>query len=192
MSDPTTLTELIRDANREITPADRHAILDLIEASNARIAQFERILDGLPQDAIDGGWTARGISAYAKQLEADLAFQKQVTDAARQNQAELLQRALETETRIADLEAQKLTEPAQVSGAVFRPGIAWETVIKAAQRNYRYRNDPATNDYPDRFTLEQIQAMDKIIPQDDREFVSLEDYRALARELAALAQQEKT
>lgn len=56
------LTELIRDANREITPADRHAILDLIEqqakeikdarrtaeywkaehnASNARIAESE-------------------------------------------------------------------------------------------------------------------------------------------------------
>ena len=40
-----------------------------LEAANARIAEFERILDGLPQDAIDGGWTARGISAYAKQLE---------------------------------------------------------------------------------------------------------------------------
>lgn len=41
MSDSTKLTELIRDANREITPADRHAILDLIEAANARIAELE-------------------------------------------------------------------------------------------------------------------------------------------------------
>ncbi|WP_143062180.1 hypothetical protein [Paraburkholderia diazotrophica] len=39
----------------------------------ARIAEFERILDGLPQDAIDGGWTARGISAYAKKLETRIA-----------------------------------------------------------------------------------------------------------------------
>jgi hypothetical protein len=162
----------------------------LHEADLSAIKKACEILDGLPQDAIDGGWTARGISAYATKLEADLAFQKQVIDAARQNQADLLDRALEAETRIADLEAQKLTEPAQVSGAVFRPGIAWETVIKAAQRNYRYRNDPATNDYPDRFTLEQIQAMDKIIPQDDREFVSLEDYAALAHEVAALAKQQ--
>jgi hypothetical protein len=46
---------------------------DALEAANARIAEFERILDGLPQDAIDGGWTARGISAYAKQLEARVA-----------------------------------------------------------------------------------------------------------------------
>jgi hypothetical protein len=35
------LTELIRDANRNITPADRHAILDLIEQQAARIAALE-------------------------------------------------------------------------------------------------------------------------------------------------------
>jgi hypothetical protein len=35
------LTELIRDANRNITPADRHAILDLIEQQAARIAELE-------------------------------------------------------------------------------------------------------------------------------------------------------
>lgn len=46
---------------------------DALESANSRIAEFERILDGLPQDAIDGGWTARGISAYAKQLEARVA-----------------------------------------------------------------------------------------------------------------------
>jgi hypothetical protein len=46
---------------------------DALEAANARIAEFERILDGLPQDAIDGGWTARGSSAYAKQLESRVA-----------------------------------------------------------------------------------------------------------------------
>ena len=46
---------------------------DALEAANVRIAELGRILDGLPQDAIDGGWTARGISAYAKQLEAHVA-----------------------------------------------------------------------------------------------------------------------
>ncbi|MDR6389157.1 hypothetical protein J2803_001759 [Paraburkholderia phenoliruptrix] len=45
----------------------------LIEQQAARIAEFERILDGLSQDAIDGGWTARGISAYAKTLEDQIA-----------------------------------------------------------------------------------------------------------------------
>jgi hypothetical protein len=43
-----------------------------LEAASTRIAEFERILDGLPQDAIDGGWTARGISAYAKKLEGQI------------------------------------------------------------------------------------------------------------------------
>ncbi|MFM0432372.1 hypothetical protein PQQ75_25400 [Paraburkholderia aspalathi] len=46
---------------------------DTLEAANTRIAEFERILDGLPQHAIDGGWTARGASAYAKQLESRVA-----------------------------------------------------------------------------------------------------------------------
>lgn len=46
---------------------------DALEAAQIRIAEFERILDGLSQDKIDGGWTARGISAYAKQLETRLA-----------------------------------------------------------------------------------------------------------------------
>ncbi|MDP9651676.1 hypothetical protein [Paraburkholderia caledonica] len=36
------LTELIRDANREIMPADRHAILDLIEQQAARIAELDK------------------------------------------------------------------------------------------------------------------------------------------------------
>lgn len=50
MSDLTKLTELIRDANREITPADRHLILDLIGEKAARIAELEAALT----PAIDG------------------------------------------------------------------------------------------------------------------------------------------
>lgn len=46
---------------------------DALESASSRIAEFERILDGLPPDAIDGGWTARGISAYAKYLETRVA-----------------------------------------------------------------------------------------------------------------------
>jgi hypothetical protein len=79
----------------------------LHEADLSAIKKACEILDGLPQDAIDGGWTARGISAYAKQLESDLAFQKQVTDAARQHQAELLERAEMAETQIAAAEKQE-------------------------------------------------------------------------------------
>jgi hypothetical protein len=46
------LTELIRDANREITPADRHAILDLIEQQAARIAELESA-DSTDYEAIE-------------------------------------------------------------------------------------------------------------------------------------------
>lgn len=37
-----------------------------------RLRQFERICEGLPQDAIDGGWTVQGIRCYAKRLEDQL------------------------------------------------------------------------------------------------------------------------
>ncbi|WP_244540387.1 hypothetical protein [Pseudomonas aeruginosa] len=37
-----------------------------------RLRQFERICEGLPQDAIDGGWTVQGIRGYAKLLEDQL------------------------------------------------------------------------------------------------------------------------
>lgn len=47
---------------------------DLIErlrrADLSAVNKACEILDGLPQDAIDSGWTARGISAYAKHLES--------------------------------------------------------------------------------------------------------------------------
>ncbi|MBM2689027.1 hypothetical protein [Pseudomonas aeruginosa] len=36
------------------------------------LRQFERICEGLPQDAIDGGWTVQGIRGYAKRLEDQL------------------------------------------------------------------------------------------------------------------------
>lgn len=41
------------------------------DAKDAEIAEYRRILGGLPQDAIDGGWTAKGISAYVKSLESE-------------------------------------------------------------------------------------------------------------------------
>ncbi len=37
-----------------------------------RLRQLERICEGLPQDAIDGGWTVQGIRGYAKCLEDQL------------------------------------------------------------------------------------------------------------------------
>lgn len=47
------------------------ALLDQIDAQAAEIERLREVLAGLPQDAIDGGWTAAGISKYAKGLEAE-------------------------------------------------------------------------------------------------------------------------
>ncbi len=48
--------------------AERDAALAEVE----RLRQFERICEGLPQDATDGGWTVQGIRRYAKRLEDQL------------------------------------------------------------------------------------------------------------------------
>ncbi|HEJ3473954.1 TPA: hypothetical protein SL385_001137 [Pseudomonas aeruginosa] len=45
---------------------------DAALAEVERLRQFERICEGLPQDAIDGGWTVQGIRGYAKHLEDQL------------------------------------------------------------------------------------------------------------------------
>lgn len=39
------------------------------EANAHRIVTCVNACEGLPQDALDGGWTAAGISAYASKLE---------------------------------------------------------------------------------------------------------------------------
>ncbi|NLU17989.1 MAG: hypothetical protein GXW94_19885 [Serratia liquefaciens] len=45
-----------------------------------RLAALERITEGVDQLAIDGGWTARGMSEYAKSLEAKLATPVRLPD----------------------------------------------------------------------------------------------------------------
>lgn len=50
---------------------DQRAYMNDIRSLLAERDEYARILDGLPQDAIDGGWTAKGISSYAKTLEAE-------------------------------------------------------------------------------------------------------------------------
>jgi hypothetical protein len=51
------IIELIRDANREITPANRHEILKLVERQAARITELEAALTvpdyAMPPDAQD-------------------------------------------------------------------------------------------------------------------------------------------
>ncbi|WP_377748614.1 hypothetical protein [Pseudomonas aeruginosa] len=67
----------IREREAEIARLDglvssRTVERDAAQAEVERLRQFERICEGLPQDAIDGGWTVQGIRGYAKRLEDQL------------------------------------------------------------------------------------------------------------------------
>lgn len=50
-----------------------HSKFHNIEANARRIVQCVNACEGLPNDALDGGWTALGMSHYAKSLEDALA-----------------------------------------------------------------------------------------------------------------------
>ncbi len=90
--------------------------LDAALAEVERLRQFERICEGLPQDAIDGGWTVQGIRCYAKRLEDQLKV--------------ALARVAELEAKLADLEKQ---EPigwfAQYCETPMRRMVQWGTKV---------------------------------------------------------------
>ncbi|BGE52313.1 TPA: hypothetical protein ACVGIU_000100 [Pseudomonas aeruginosa] len=60
----------LANARRTIENLETQRDAALVEVE--RLRQFERICEGLPQDAIDGGWTVQGIRCYAKRLEDQL------------------------------------------------------------------------------------------------------------------------
>lgn len=73
------MLEACRDSWREVAAALNEAEAKL-EAKDNRIGELERILDGVTPVMIAGGWTAKGISDYAKSLEAKLATPVRLTD----------------------------------------------------------------------------------------------------------------
>jgi hypothetical protein len=48
-------------------------LVEALAVDADRLAQLERVVAGFPQDAIDGGWTAVGMSTCARRLEIELA-----------------------------------------------------------------------------------------------------------------------
>lgn len=51
---------------------DNDAPPEVVLAMARELQQSRKLLSGIPQDAIDGGWTAKGLSDYAKRLESGL------------------------------------------------------------------------------------------------------------------------
>lgn len=63
---------LLPDSATVEQPGDLIAQVEL-EADGRRLASCWNACDGLSQDALDGEWTAKGISAYARGLEDRIA-----------------------------------------------------------------------------------------------------------------------
>ncbi|HEP7907068.1 hypothetical protein ACM73M_02075 [Pseudomonas aeruginosa] len=107
-----------------------------------RLRQFERICEGLPQDAIDGGWTVQGIRCYAKRLEDQL--------------KSALARVAELETKLAELETQ---EPA-----------GWLAHYFGGKRNGRIYGGPCnTKEEIDRY-IQQVERSDDSITLQGKPF----------------------
>lgn len=62
----------------------------------ARVTELELVLQGLPQEALDGGWTAKGIREYASKIER----QVKELDA---SETKLIQERDEAEMALADM-----------------------------------------------------------------------------------------
>ena len=50
---------------------DSCSAIESLLAEVDRLCRFERLCDGITQDHIDGGWSAKGISAYCKLVEVE-------------------------------------------------------------------------------------------------------------------------
>jgi hypothetical protein len=64
-------THIARDVNGRIIFSTPQGSKGTDEANARRLVACWNACEGLPQDALDGGWTAAGISQYAKRLEGE-------------------------------------------------------------------------------------------------------------------------
>lgn len=127
-----------------LNPISVVSVMDqLIEAQHTRLLQLESLVEGLPEGAIDGGWTAAGHSRYAKSLEDSLAVANADLEAARRgyteaiNEANRLRGELATERQAREVlqeQSDALNDAAVgylVRGA--KGGLRFTTKIKNAQ-----------------------------------------------------------
>lgn len=66
------VSALLAELEEKDTPKDIR-VAEIEKRLKQRAEEMERILEGITPEMIAGGWTAKGISDYAKSLEAKLA-----------------------------------------------------------------------------------------------------------------------
>ncbi|WP_440510675.1 hypothetical protein [Serratia sarumanii] len=66
------VSALLAELEAKDTPTDIR-VAEIEKRLKQRAEEMERILEGITPEMIAGGWTAKGISDYAKSLEAKLA-----------------------------------------------------------------------------------------------------------------------
>lgn len=114
----TKLIETVRDCNREITPADRHGLLKLIEQQAARIAELESENRELGEFVIAlGGFWGKSKSKLVGELSL----------------AEVINRAFD-ESRIAANGAEQRKVPAEIVMAIQAYGDARADNVEAVSQ----------------------------------------------------------
>ncbi|MFU5825041.1 hypothetical protein ACM7TJ_29875 [Pseudomonas aeruginosa] len=154
----------IREREAEIARLDglvsgRTAERDAALAEVERLRQFERICEGLPQDAIDGGWTVQGIRRYAKRLEDQLKV------------------AL---ARVAELEKQEPVGEVRESGGALTAVIvrhSYATKLPVGTKLYAAPVAQAQHSVPDGVTIERDVAGTIHIKVGDFDFIQLQYQR---------------
>lgn len=90
-----------------------------------------------------------------------------------------------------NLDTVKIDQDVKVGHAIFRKGISVKTVLGACRRAYeRWTDTSAIMATPEVLTFEQINGMDALTSQAGRQFVPVEAYYDLVRELGQIRQRQ--
>lgn len=89
------------------------------------------------------------------------------------------------------LDTVKIDQDVKVGNAIFRKGVLASTVLGACRRAYeRWFDDEPILVQPEVMTFEQINAVNALTSQEGRQFVPVEAYYDIVRELAQIRQNQ--